>query len=59
MRSDSMLYRTPFLLPDENQMSSSEPLPDSCENLITRNGIDTSGPEFGKPTLTILADTVL
>jgi hypothetical protein len=41
----------PFLLPDENQTSSSEPLSDTCKNLITWNGIDTSGPEFDKPTL--------
>lgn len=41
----------PLLLPDENQISSSEPISDTCKNLIARNGIDTSGPEFDKPTL--------
>jgi hypothetical protein len=41
----------PFLLPDENQTSSSEPLSDSRKNLTTWNGVDSSGPEFGKPTL--------
>jgi hypothetical protein len=41
----------PFPLPDENQTSSSEPLSDSRKNLIPWNGFDTSGPEFGKPTL--------
>jgi hypothetical protein len=41
----------PFLLLDENQTSSSEPLSDSRKNLTTWNGVDSSGPEFGKPTL--------
>jgi hypothetical protein len=41
----------PFQLPDENQTSSPEPLSDSRKNLITWNGIDTSGPELDKPTL--------
>jgi hypothetical protein len=41
----------PFLLLDENQTSSSEPLPDSRKNVITWNRFDSSGPEFGKPTL--------
>jgi hypothetical protein len=40
-----------FLLPDENQKSSPEPLFDSRKNLTTWNGIDPSGPEFDKPTL--------
>jgi hypothetical protein len=46
----------PFLLPDENQPSSTEPLDDPRKNLTTWNGIDTSGPEFEKPTLTGLLD---
>jgi len=36
---------------DENQTSSSESLSDSRKNLITWNGLYTSGPEFRKPKL--------
>lgn len=48
-----MLYRTPYgkLLVRHLRTSSSEPLSDSRKNLIPWNGIDTSGPEFDKPTL--------
>jgi hypothetical protein len=41
----------PFQLLDENQKSSSKPLSDSGKNLITWDGIDSSGTKFDKPTL--------